>query len=227
MSAPASGTDRSPETTVVDLHAHSRFFHRPPEQLAGYDSLGVAMATGVGRLRGVDRVALTNHNFHRPELQTERTLPGIEVSTTAGHVLVVGPDPPERTEPGTLTPAETVAVAHDRGCAAIVAHPFRHSTVAESGADFDAVELNGKRPERRDRVEALASELGLPVVGGSDAHLPVEVGRVATVVGAADPTPEAVVAAIRRGEVAPVERRSPVDRAIQLSYRGYHGLQGQ
>ena len=214
----------STSKTVVDLHTHSRFFHRPPGQLAGYDRVGVAMATGIGRLRGVDRVAVTNHDYHRPDIQTERTLPGIEVSTTAGHVLVVGPDPPTRTPTGELTPAETVELAHDRGCAAIIAHPFRRSTVADSGADFDAVELNGKHPERRPRVESLAAELDLPIVGGSDAHLPVEIGRAATVVNVADPTPEAVVAAIRRGEVAPIERRTPVDRAIQLSYRAYHAL---
>lgn len=210
---------------VVDLHTHSRFFHRPPDQFSEYDHAGVRMAAAAARARGVDRIAVTNHDYHRPAVRTGRTLPGIEISTTDGHVLVVGPDPPERTEPGVLTPAETVALAHDRGCAAIVAHPFRRSSVADSGAAFDAVELNGKRPERRTRVRSLAERLDVPVVGGSDAHVPVAVGRTATLVDVEQPTPTAVVAAIRRGKVTPVVRSTPVDWVMQRCYRAYHGAQ--
>ncbi|ERG88723.1 MAG: hypothetical protein J07HX5_00869, partial [halophilic archaeon J07HX5] len=122
-----------------------------------------------------------------------------------------------------LTPTEAVALAHDRGCAAVIAHPFRRSSVADSGAAFDAVELNGKRPERRARVRSLAKKLDVPVVGGSDAHIPVAVGRAATRIRVEQPTPAAVVAAIQRGDVTPVVRSTPVDWMMQRCYRAYHG----
>lgn len=217
------GDSTATTTAVVDLHTHSRFFHRPPEQFTEYDHIGVRMAAAAAQARGVDRIAVTNHNYHRPAVRTSRTIPGIEVSTTDGHVLIIGPDPPEQTESGALTPTEAVALAHDRGCAAVIAHPFRRSSVADSGAAFDAVELNGKRPERRARVRSLAKKLDVPVVGGSDAHIPVAVGRAATRIRVEQPTPAAVVAAIQRGDVTPVVRSTPVDWMMQRCYRAYHG----
>lgn len=211
-------------TFVCDLHTHSRFFHRPPESIGSYDYAGVRLSCQVARLRGLSGIAVTNHDFYRPETFTafDRCLPGIEISTTMGHVLVIGPDPPARTTAGELTPEEAVELAHDRGCAAIIAHPFRGSRVRESDADFDAVEINGKRPENRERVERLARERDLPIVGGSDAHFPFEVGRAVTRIDVDEPTPEAVVRAIRAGDVEPAVRHAPLDEGMRRFYRRVH-----
>ena len=150
-------------------------------------------------------------------------LPGIEITTDRGHVLVVGPDPPEATKPGALSPPEAVALAHDRNCAAIVAHPFRNSTVRElDDVPFDAIEVNGKHPRSRPLVERLATDRDLPLVGGSDAHYPVEVGRAYTVVEADRLTPEAVVDAIRDGRVSARVSRSGLDRLVRRGYRTIH-----
>lgn len=209
---------------VCDLHTHSRFFHRPAESVSGYDYLGVRLARQVARLRGLSGIAVTNHDYYRPETFTsfDRCLPGIEISTTMGHVLVVGPDPPTRTAAGEITPTEAVDLAHDRGCAAIIAHPFRGSRVIESDADFDAVEINGKRPENREHIEQLARERDLPIVGGSDAHFPFEVGRAATRIDVDDLTPEAVVRAIKAGDVEPVVQHGHVDEGMRNLYRRIH-----
>ena len=211
-----------------DLHTHSRFFHFDPAVAAAYDPLGTRLALAVGRRRGLDGIAVTNHDYFRPDtLVSPSCLPGIEISTSKGHLLVVGPDPPTRTERGALSPTEAVDLAHDHGCAAIIAHPFRNSLLRESDAAFDAVEINGKHPEYRRKIEALADDRGLPLVGGSDAHFPFEVGRVSTRLDIDRLTPEAVVEAIRAGNVEPVFRNGPLLRGLGNIYTAIHYSKGQ
>jgi len=211
-----------------DLHTHSRFFHRPPEVASGYDPYAVRVMLGLARRRGLDGLAVTNHDFCRPEtLVSDACLPGIEISTTTGHLLVVGPDPPTRTAAGEITPEAAVQLAHDHDCAAIVAHPFRNSTLRESDADFDAVEVNGKHPDHRQQIEALARKRDLPLVAGSDAHFPFEVGRLSTRLDIEEFTPEAVVAAIRDGRVEPVVRDGPLQDVLGTLYTWIHLAKGQ
>jgi len=117
---------------------------------------------------------------------------------------------------------EVVSQAHRNGCAAIIAHPYRRSRVRESDAEFDAVEINGKHPDNAERVRALAESLEIPVVGGSDAHYPFEVGRTVTRIEAPELTPEAVVTAIREGAVAVDVRDSRVDELMRTGYEYVH-----
>ncbi len=211
-----------------DLHTHSRFFHFDPTVAAAYDPIGTRLALTAGRRRGLDGIAVTNHDYFRPEtLVSSACLPGIEISTTKGHLLVVGPDPPTRTVQGTLSPTAAVDLAHDHGCAAIIAHPFRNSLLRESDAPFDAIEINGKHPEHRQRIESLADDRDLPLVGGSDAHFPFEVGRVSTRLDIDRFTPEAVVDAIQAGNVEPVFRDGPLLRGLNAVYIAIHYAKGQ
>ncbi|WP_162224541.1 CehA/McbA family metallohydrolase [Halorussus amylolyticus] len=218
----------------VDLHAHTRFFHGHDDLAAYYDPVGVRLLAAAARARGLDAVALTNHDYYRAfdlgdpetEIGYAATIPGVEVTTTHGHVLVVGPDPPRRTEPGELTPEETVELAHDRDCAAIIAHPYRNSTVRNTDVEFDAIEINGKHPRTEEWVRRLAENHALPLVGGSDAHYPVEVGRAYTRIDAEVFTPEAVVEAIRDGRVEPRVHRGVVNRTVRRFYREIHEEKG-
>jgi predicted metal-dependent phosphoesterase TrpH len=139
---------------------------------------------------------------------------------------VVGPDPPKRTEPGDLSPAEAVQLAHDRGCAAIIAHPYRNSTVREVDVEFDAIEINGKHPRTEQWVRTLADNHDLPIVGGSDAHYPVEVGRAYTEIDADEFSPEAVAEAIRDGRAEPEVHRGPFNRTLRRFYRTIHDEKG-
>jgi len=302
---------------AVDLHNHTRFFHGFEGRSTAFDPIGARLLTAVAGRRGMDAVALTNHDYRfmpsrmgpaTPAL-SERSMtgeqstagtptsgdqsgtgaqrasrasaddasiesegapesdaatptvtespssttgadgvevarrsppvspgaagpnplaiPGIEITTTKGHLLVVGPDPPARTEPGTLTPDEAIELAHDRNCAAIIPHPFRASTVRETDATVDAVEVNGKHTHHRERVTLLAEERDCAIVGGSDAHYPFEVARAYTRVEAEELTPESVVAAIRDGRVEPAVRKYPLDRVLTPAYRVIHRLRGK
>ncbi|WP_254535399.1 CehA/McbA family metallohydrolase [Halomarina litorea] len=207
----------------LDLHTHTRFFHGFPGRPTPYDPVGARLLGAMARWRGLDGVALTNHDYYEPfDTGSTVSLSGIEVTTTLGHVLVVGPDPPRVTRAGELTPGEVVDAAHDHSCAAILAHPYRNSTVRDSDAEVDAIEVNGKHPRTREWVEHLAADRDLPLVGGSDAHYPFEVGRAYTRVDADDPSPESVVAAIRDGRVEPVVRTSGADRLFRRTYRRIH-----
>ena len=214
---------------TVDCHTHARFFHAFRGRSTPYDRFGVELLSRFARRRGLDGVVLTNHDYYRAfDASADRPLllPGIEISTTAGHVLVVGPDPPSRTRPGELTPREAVTLAHERGCVAVIAHPYRNSTVRHDPAPFDAVEINGKRPEMAQRVRALATERGIPVVAGSDAHFPFEVGRAVTRVDADTLTPESVVAAIGDGRVEPAIRSDLTSGLLKRGYRYLHRYRG-
>lgn len=214
---------------TVDLHTHTRFFHGAPWLGRAFDPVGARMLAWMARRRGLDAIATTNHDYYR-ELGIGdgplTVIPGIEVTTTRGHALVIGPSPPKRTEPGELTPDQVVDIAHDRNCAAIIPHPFRNSTVREARAGFDAIEINGKGTDPVESVRRLASQRGLPLVGGSDAHYPVEVGRAFTQVDAAEATPEAVVDAIRAGRVSASvdDRRS--QRLLRAAYQEIHSRKG-
>ncbi|WP_246998844.1 PHP domain-containing protein [Halosolutus gelatinilyticus] len=210
---------------AIDLHTHTRFFHGHRELGDRFDPIGVRALAWAADRRGLDGFATTNHDYltrFEPGADVA-ILPGIEITTDRGHVLVVGPDPPEATKPGALSPAEAVALAHDRDCAAIVAHPFRNSTVRElEDVPFDAIEVNGKHPRSRPLVEKLARRRDLPLVGGSDAHYPFEVGRAYTVVDADRLAPSAIVDAIRDGRVSARVSWTSFDRLLRKGYRTIH-----
>lgn len=211
---------------AVDLHAHTRFFHGRRSLGDRFDPYGHRLLARVGDRRGLDGVATTNHDYYTQFSSDDPiTIPGIEVSTTHGHVLVVGPDPPTETVPLEYTPSEVVTLAHDRDCVAILAHPYRGS---ELGTDrfadvpFDAVEINGKHPRTRPLVERIAADRDLPIVAGSDAHVPLEAGRAYTLVDADELTPTAVVDAIREERVEPRVAAGPVDDVLRRGYRWLH-----
>ncbi|AHG03904.1 histidinol phosphatase [Halobacterium sp. DL1] len=209
----------------VDLHAHTRFFHQWAGEPTRYDPLGANLLALASRWRGLDGVALTNHDYYTDVGAISTTplfIPGIEISTTEGHAIVVGPDPPSRTPPGELTPQAVVDLAHGADCAAIIPHPYRHGSIHESGADFDAVEISGKHPRNADQIHELGKDLGLPVVAGSDAHFPLEAGRAYTRIDADTLTPESVVDAIRDGRVEPRVRTGPTQRLLRRAYRQVH-----
>lgn len=213
----------------VDLHTHTRFFHGFAGRPTPFDPIGARLLVAVARARGLDAIALTNHDyFEQFDVSTGglTVVPGIEVSTTAGHLLVVGPDPPRRTKPHGLTPAEVVELARERGCAVVLAHPFRNSRVADADVAVDAVEVNGKRSASIDRLETLAAGLDRPLVGGSDAHYPFEVGRSYTTIEGDSATPAGIVAALRSGRVDYQVREALPARLLRRAYGVVHRLKG-
>jgi predicted metal-dependent phosphoesterase TrpH len=115
---------------------------------------------------------------------------GEEVSTREGHLLALFID---TALPAGRPAAETIAAIHAQGGLAIAPHPFDCSVPSlgraglhHTGWNFDAIEgfnagvIWSQRGCNREAREA-ARALGLPVVGGSDAHTLATTGQGYTI----------------------------------------------
>jgi predicted metal-dependent phosphoesterase TrpH len=142
------------------------------------------------RRRGIDRLAITDHNTIRGALETaaldpERVIVGEEIMTTCGELLAYYVE--EEVPPG-LTPEETIRRLRLQGAVVSVSHPFdglRAGAWAEGDLErilglIDAIETFNARvggDRANQRAAAIARRAGLPGTAGSDAHSGLEVGR--------------------------------------------------
>jgi predicted metal-dependent phosphoesterase TrpH len=201
---------------AVELHAHSSYSHD------GRDSVRELLAAA--ERAGLDAIAVTDHDtidggLEGAALAEEYGLlgiPGIEVTSSAGHVIGLG----VRTsiESG-LSFGETLAAIRDAGGIAIVPHPFqesRHGVYAHvDGAELataDAIEVYNSRliTGRSNRQAArFADRMEVPTIAGSDAHVSEMVGRAVTHVDAASLSVEDVLDAIVAGRTRTEGRRTP------------------
>lgn len=177
---------------MVDLHIHTAV-SSPCSQIDPEQLIEVA------RKIGLDGLCVTEHEESEGaeyawRLGREAGFPvfrGVEVYTDLGDMLVYGLNGADF---ALKTPFEhLLAMVRDAGGALIPAHPCRgalgfHATLGSERAEFllanvDAIEIrNGGTPPEANRVaQAVASEYGLPGVGGSDAHFLMQVGRCLTV----------------------------------------------
>lgn len=178
----------------ADLHIHS---------LA---SDGVSSVTEIldhAERAALDVIAITDHerldaalaarSMAETRASPVQVIVGEEVTSRGGHVL--GLFLTERVKPwGSLR--STVAQIHEQGGLAIIAHPLVpyplcvsarsiRSLLSEQDPIFhpDAIEAfnptTARMPWAR-RVPAFAQEVGLPVIGASDAHRAEDVGHALT-----------------------------------------------
>jgi predicted metal-dependent phosphoesterase TrpH len=157
----------------ADLHVHTVFSPdasiQPKilvEQLFAHSYIKAVAITDHNTVKGYYKVAEL-----ASEYQDVLIIPGIEVSTVDGDLVLLGvaevPSQP-------WTVANVIDFAHDRGGLAIAAHPYRAFGLGDLVKDYriDAVEvLNGGCPRQLNVLaEELAKATGLPGVAGSDAH---------------------------------------------------------
>jgi len=162
---------------------------------------------------GLDAIAITDHDsvdgVKRALACTTTVLviPGIEVSTKQGHLLVLGVTD---LIPAGLDVIVTVEIARRMGALAILPHPYhmwRHGVARrkKAGMDIvDAVEVFNSRyivGSANTKAARIAKRLGKPCVGGSDAHNARFVGFGRTFVDAEKNVP-AILDAIRAGKVS-------------------------
>jgi predicted metal-dependent phosphoesterase TrpH len=192
-----------------DLHIHSNYSDGRAD---------VKDIIEAAKRRGLDGIALTDHDTMRGIPAAKKyideqnidlvLIPGVEVTTSEGHLLVLGTDkPPERK----MSPEETIEVAHELGGIADVPHPyhpFRHAIGRIP--DADAVEVyNSKHlfglANGRAKIEA--RRRGMTMVAGSDSHYAETVGLGVTEIEAEDV--DGVLEAIRHGRTRILGRRTP------------------
>ncbi|MCS7283107.1 MAG: PHP domain-containing protein [Anaerolineae bacterium] len=144
----------------------------------------------VCRRRGLDRVAVTDHNtiagaLRLKEMDPERIIVGQEIRTTRGELIayfLTEPIPPD------LPPQEAIAAVRAQGGVVGISHPLDRARREAMGradveallAEVDFLEGFNARclsPADNVAVLALARAHNLPVTAGSDAHSLWELGR--------------------------------------------------
>jgi hypothetical protein len=170
---------------------------------------------------GLDAIAITDHDTvdgarKAVSLKSEvLVIPGIEVTTKQGHLIVLGVTEPI---PAGLDVAETIALARQLGAVLVLPHPFhiwRHGVARKKRGGMllvDAVETFNSRyivGSANRKAAKIAQRLGKPCVGGSDAHHARFVGFGRTFVEA-EATVPAILQAIREGKVSCGGRKTPL-----------------
>jgi len=193
---------------AVDFHVHS---------FPGDGSLAPWDLAAEARRRGLDAIALTNHN-HRLQWIVMQALAlhpdgavlirGEELTSVGYHMAVAGT---ERNVDWRQAAAEAVARIHDEGGIAIAAHPAGKGT---TGFDDRAIDLvdgvevahpliyffeDGRRDLARFYARAKARRPAIAAIGSTDFHNFAPVGFCRTFVFARERSVPAILDAVRRG----------------------------
>jgi len=204
-----------------DLHVHSDY---SPD---GHSSVEQILRSA--QAKGLDGIAITDHDTTagaRKALEIAPAvapgllvIPGEEVSTRAGHLIVLGitADIPKG-----LSVKDTIARARELGGTVVVPHPdqrTRHGMRIPRGAD--AVEVYNSRyfiGFYNYMTSRKVSRRKMPAVAGSDAHTAAMVGNAITLINAPKDA-AAVLKAIREGKTRIDARRTPLP--VYLSQLGH------
>ena len=203
----------------ADLHVHSNYSKDsmiPPKDLVFY-----------AKKRGLNAVAVTDHNQIDGSVKIAKesdflVIPGMEVSSADGHIVALNV---KELIPRGLSAKQTVDKIHKAGGIAVAVHPyawFKGSLASHvKDAKFDAVEtLNASAfPFNRckRKAEAIAQELNLPRVGGTDAHYGPTIGFGCTAIDS-EPAVDAIIRAIMEGRCEPFGQAVPLTLTLQRQY---------
>ncbi len=205
-----------------DLHIHSN--HSSDCALKVDDILRQAVE------RRLDGIAICDHNTVEGSLLAKRrakelnlpllVLTGSEVSTTQGHLIVLGIS---ENIPPNLTAQETIRIAHQKGGLVVAPHPFKMRSMGSvEGLDVDAVETFNSRCIFGENAKAkeMAQALGKPEVGGSDSHMLATIGIGYTEIDAGSDE-ESVLLAIKEGRTRTGGEQAPLYVVFIQVVRGF------
>ena len=210
---------------LIDLHTHT-------QPLSHDSDLSPDALIEAAKNASLDGVCLTEHDFfweHEKAAELGRrhdflVIPGIEVNTERGHVVVFGL---EEFVYGMHRLGELVGMVEAAGGAMIAAHPYRRQLPFELTREGDwsealeqaseneayrhvhAIEtLNGRGTERQNAFSAaLCERHGLAQVAGSDAHSTADVGTCATEFEAQISDLGGLIAELKSGRFRPLSLR--------------------
>jgi len=171
---------------------------------------------------GFDAVAITDHDTTagaREALSIEKPgiiiIPGIEVSTKSGHVLVLGTT---KEYAKGKSAADTINEAKKDGCTVIIPHPyhrFRHAVGLvedEALSLVDAIEAYNSRyyiPGANEKAIKKANKIKKPITAGSDAHEPDFIGYGINIIDSEEKTVDSILKAIREGKITATCIKTP------------------
>jgi len=207
---------KEPVVLSVELHTHSAlsFDGRDPVDLLLEQAKAV----------GMDALAVTDHDEIDASIEAAAKaesydlvgIPGMEVTSEAGHVLALGV---RELVPAGLSFEATLDRIHDLGGVAVVPHPFQKSrsgvapnVTLDQLAEADAIEVYNSRlltGRANRRAERFALRRNLPMTAGSDAHISEMVGQAVTRIDANDRSLDAILDAIASGRTTVEGKRTP------------------
>jgi len=178
----AGGGDSEIQNWTVELHTHTSY---SPDCLVTPEQLVAAC-----RRKGIDRVAITDHNAIAGALAAQQIAPdlvivGEEIKTDCGEIIAYFLS---EWVPPYLPVREAIARVRAQGGVVGVSHPCDRYRREAMGADrllpiidlVDALEVFNARcvhPADNDRARAIAQERGKLMFAGSDAHTVSELGQ--------------------------------------------------
>jgi len=185
---------------IFDPHIHTN--SSPDSSITPNQLLGGLLAAGINAIAITDHDSMEGYRRikHNSAFRDLLVVPGVEVSTEAGDLIVLGlEDPPIFREPKML-----VDSVHRAGGLVLAPHPFDGSrrsvgTLCDK-LDVDIVEVfNGRCNAVANReAREFASAIGLPAIGGSDAHQRAEIGSVVNILEC-EKTIEGVLRSLKKG----------------------------
>jgi predicted metal-dependent phosphoesterase TrpH len=166
----------------VELHSHTLW---SKDCVVGFDTI-----LRLCERRGIDRIAITDHNTADGALALQKIAPdqvivGEEIMTDRGEILGYFM---RESIPAGLTPDDTIRRLRDQGAVISVSHPFdrlrkgawHEEDLLKIIDQVDAIEVfNSRCMFAEDNVKALAFAQKHNLTGtvGSDAHSRIEYGR--------------------------------------------------
>lgn len=160
----------------VDPHVHT--------MRSGHSLLKPEKIAKVARKRGIEAVAITDHDDIRSAMELSKEFPtivGEEISSDQGDII--GLFLSEHVAKGPA--AEVMDRIRLQGGLVVMPHPFdslrKEAVMSEEiCAEADIIEVFNSRVVRsrdNDRAKAFAESRSMPQIVGSDAHTSLEVGR--------------------------------------------------
>lgn len=192
----------------IDMHVHSEKSYDSNQTLCE-----IAEAC---KKSGTDAVCITDHDsFYQGERIVNGIYfyPGIEISTDKGHLLGLFCDTP--VEPVRDFDEATRRI-HEAGGLAVLAHPYQRRRRTKSEVDtfikdavgkLDGIEVQNSRACIRvsganEFAKEAALDCSLFQAGGSDGHLPCEIGSSYAVIECENAEMESVREAVKLGRIS-------------------------
>ncbi len=185
----------------IDMHVHSTFSGdsngRPK------DILKKAEKIGLSGLAIMDHNTLEGYRRIKNYDTSLILIPGIEVSTEQGHVMAIGIQEEIGKQPSIEVAIDKV---QESGGISAAPHPYRYwSGMGEENLfsnRWTAIEgVNGRSWHSKNvKARKAAKNMGLPIIGGSDAHRLKSVGKAYTVFDNVSSW-EDVISEIKKGNV--------------------------
>jgi predicted metal-dependent phosphoesterase TrpH len=167
---------------TIEFHCHTCY---SKDSLTPLEAL-----LNVCRQKGIDRLAITDHNtisgaLRAKELDPERVIVGEEIMTQEGELLAFYV---EEEIPAGLPPMEAISRLREQGALISVSHPYdtlrkghwKPSALLKIAPFVDAIETFNSRclwPASNWKAKSFARLHGLRGTAGSDAHHLSEVGN--------------------------------------------------